>query len=187
MPIFAITVEISSILSDYYIGRCKGMHTNDPNVQELEQTIMKYKRTVYGIAMTQLKNKHEADDVFQEVFLLYFLKKPVFDNENAKRAWLIRTALNKCRQYNYGKWNSNTDKTFEPPDDRLADFESKYDSEIFDAVRGLPEGLREPLYLHCFLGLSVNETASLLGIKASTASMRLSRAKKILQGKMEGE
>lgn len=51
MPIFAITVEISSILSDYYIGRCKGMHTNDPNVQELEQTIMKYKRTVYGIAM----------------------------------------------------------------------------------------------------------------------------------------
>ena len=147
------------------------MHTNDPNVQELEQTIMKYKRTVYGIALTQLKNKHEADDVFQEVFLLYFLKKPVFDNENAKRAWLIRTALNKCRQYNYGKWNSNTDKTFEPPDDRLADFESKYDSEIFDAVRGLPEGLREPLYLHCFLGLSVNETASLLGIKASTASM----------------
>jgi RNA polymerase sigma-70 factor (ECF subfamily) len=163
------------------------MHTNDPNVQELEQTIMKYKRTVYGIALTQLKNKHEADDVFQEVFLLYFLKKPVFDNENAKRAWLIRTALNKCRQYNYGKWNSNTDKTFEPPDDRLADFESKYDSEIFDAVRGLPEGLREPLYLHCFLGLSVNETASLLGIRANTASMRLSRAKKILQRKMEGE
>ena len=32
------------------------MHTNDSNVQKLEQTIMKYKRTVYGIALTQLKN-----------------------------------------------------------------------------------------------------------------------------------
>ena len=75
------------------------MHTNDPNIQELEQTIMKYKRTVYGIALTQLKNKHEADDVFQEVFLLYYLKNPILDDENAKRAWLIRTALNKSRQY----------------------------------------------------------------------------------------
>jgi RNA polymerase sigma-70 factor (ECF subfamily) len=163
------------------------MHTDETAIKELEQTIMKYKRTVYGIALTQLKNKHEADDVFQEVFLLYYLKKPVFDDENAKRAWLIRTALNKCRQYNLGKWNSNTDKTFEPPEDRTADFESSYDSEIFEAVRELPEGLREPLYLHCFLGLSVNETASILGIKASTASMRLSKAKKILRSKTEGE
>lgn len=163
------------------------MHTDETAIKELEQTIMKYKRTVYGIALTQLKNKHEADDVFQEVFLLYYLKKPVFDDENAKRAWLIRTALNKCRQYNLGKWNSNTDKTFEPSEDRTADFESSYDSEIFEAVRELPEGLREPLYLHCFLGLSVNETASILGIKASTASMRLSKAKKILRSKTEGE
>lgn len=163
------------------------MHTEKTAIQELEQTITKYKRTVYGIALTQLKNKHEADDVFQEVFLLYYLKKPVFDDEKARRAWLIRTALNKCRQYNLGKWNRNTDKNFEPPEDRLADFESKYDSEIFEAVRELPEGLREPLYLHCFLGLSVNETASLLGIRANTASMRLSRAKKILRSKTEGE
>ena len=163
------------------------MHTDETAIKELEQTIMKYKRTVYGIALTQLKNKHEADDVFQEVFLLYYLKKPVFDDENAKRAWLIRTALNKCRQYNFGKWNSNTDKTFEPPEDRTADFESSYDSEIFEAVRELSEGLREPLYLHCFLGISVNETASILGIKASTASMRLSKAKKILRSKTEGE
>ncbi|SEK75187.1 RNA polymerase sigma factor [Ruminococcus albus] len=163
------------------------MHTEKTAIQELEQTITKYKRTVYGIALTQLKNKHEADDVFQEVFLLYYLKKPVFDDEKAKRAWLIRTALNKCRQYNLGKWNMNTDKNFEPTEDRTADFESKYDSEIIEAVRELPEYLREPLYLHCFLGLSVNETASLLGIRANTASMRLSRAKKILRSKTEGE
>ena len=39
------------------------MHTDETAIKELEQTIMKYKRTVYGIAMTQLKNKHEADDV----------------------------------------------------------------------------------------------------------------------------
>lgn len=54
------------------------MRRNDPAIQDLEMTMSKYKRTVYGIAVTQLNNRHEADDVFQEVFLLYFSKRPVF-------------------------------------------------------------------------------------------------------------
>ena len=69
------------------------MHKDDPGVQDLEKTICEYKNTVYGIALTMLINKSDADDVFQEVFLLYYLKQLSFDNEAAKKAWLIRTTV----------------------------------------------------------------------------------------------
>ena len=32
------------------------MNTKDPKIKELEETIYKYKRTVYGIALTMLDN-----------------------------------------------------------------------------------------------------------------------------------
>ena len=148
------------------------MQNKDPNINDLEQTIMKYKRTVYGIALTQLNSKHEADDVFQEVFLLYFVKKPDFDSENAKRAWLIRTTLYKCRQYNNSKWNTHTDKTNEPDENRLVDFESESDAELYAAVKQLPQKL--------------NECAQLLGVGVSAVSMRLKKAERILKERSEG-
>ena len=162
------------------------MQNKDPKIKDLEQTIMKYKRTVYGIALTQLNSKHEADDVFQEVFLLYFVKEPDFDSENAKRAWLIRTTLYKCRQYNNSKWNTHTDKTNEPDENRLVDFESESDAELYAAVKQLPQKLREAVYLHCFLGLSLNECAQLLGVGVSAVSMRLKKAERILKERSEG-
>ncbi len=162
------------------------MQNKDPKIIDLEQTIMKYKRTVYGIALTQLNNKHEADDVFQEVFLLYFVKELDFDNENAKRVWLIRTTLNKCRQYNNSKWNTHTDKTNEPDENKLVDFETEREAELYSAVKELPQKLREAVCLHCFLGLSLDECSELLGVGVSAVSMRLKKAERLLKERSEG-
>lgn len=161
------------------------MRRNDPAIQDLEMTMSKYKRTVYGIAVTQLNNRHEADDVFQEVFLLYFSKRPVFQNEEQKRAWLIRATVNKCRQYNFGKWNLHVDRTAEP--EISAEFESQADKELYAAVKELPQKLREAVYLHWFIGMNVGETADILGVRANTVSMRLAKAKKLLQKRLEEE
>ena len=161
------------------------MNTKDPKIQELENTIYKYKRTVYGIALTMLDNKNEADDVFQEVFLLYFSKDLTFDIEEKKKAWLIRTAVNKCRQYNSTKWNTNIDKSSELDVTAVVDLETAEDKKIFAAIKELPPEHRENIYLHYFLGLSVNEMASIFGVKANTVSTRLSKAKKLLHDRLE--
>ena len=49
------------------------MQTADSGIAELDisQIIQKYQNMVYGIALTQLKHRSEADDVFQDVFLTY--------------------------------------------------------------------------------------------------------------------
>ena len=161
------------------------MNAKDPKIQELEDTIYKYKRTVYGIAVTMLDNKNEADDVFQEVFLLYFSKDLTFDIEEKKKAQLIRTAVNKCRQYNSGKWNTNVDKSSALDVTAVVDLETAEDKKIFAAIKELPTEHRENIYLHYFLGLSVNEMASIFGVKANTVSTRLSKAKKLLHDRLE--
>lgn len=162
------------------------MHNDDPMTQDLENTMNEYKNTVYGIAITMLINKHEAEDVFQEVFLLYFVKQLRFDNEAAKKAWLIKVTINKCRQCNYSKWNRYIDKTTESDSAEVLKITDDNDKEIYSAVKALSYKLREAVYLHYFVGISVNETAEMLGVRANTVSMRLSKAKKLLRKRLEG-
>jgi len=59
------------------------MQTADSGIAELDisQIIQKYQNMVYGIALTQLKQRSEADDVFQDVFLTYHRKNPAFESE----------------------------------------------------------------------------------------------------------
>ncbi|MBR1422730.1 MAG: sigma-70 family RNA polymerase sigma factor [Ruminococcus sp.] len=159
------------------------MHKDDPRKQDLEKTMNEYKNTVYGITLTMLINKSEADDVFQEVFLLYFLKQPFFESPAAKKAWLIKVTINKCRQQNSSKWNMNVDKTDEF--DHGISLETQEDKDLYAAVRALPQKTREAVYLHYFIGLSVNETAEMLGVRANAVSMRLAKAKKLLQKRLE--
>ena len=50
--------------------------------ETISDVIQKYKNTVYGLAFTNTGNKHDAEDIFQEVFLLYFTKGVHFDNDS---------------------------------------------------------------------------------------------------------
>ena len=67
-----------------------------------ERAVMRYKDTVYGIAVTQLRSRQDADDAFQEVFMTYLTKAPEFSSDEHEKAWLIRTAVNICRRYRRG-------------------------------------------------------------------------------------
>ena len=162
------------------------MHMNDPKINELRDTITKYKRLVYSIAVTQLDNKYEADDVFQEVFLLYYQKELSFADETARRTWLIRTALNITRQFNRAKWHRHTDKSADI-DSLNISFASPQDKELMTAISELPHKIREAVCLHYLLGLSVRETGELLKVTPTAVSMRLIKARKLLKAWTEGE
>jgi len=58
--------------------------------KEIINIIERYKNTVFKVAYAYCKNRSDADDIFQEVFLRYFKKKPVFADEIHEKAWFIR-------------------------------------------------------------------------------------------------
>ena len=156
----------------------------NPNIRELERIINQYKKTVYGIAAAMLRNKSDADDVFQEVFLLYYKKNIAFETEAGRRAWLIRVTVNKCRQVNNSVWNTRVDKTDELEIVHEFAFTNE-ESEVFTAVSELEQKYRIPVILHYFQGLSVNEIADILGERGNTVSVRLNRARKLLKQRLE--
>ena len=62
--------------------------------KNLEFVMDRYGRTINGIISSMLCSPSERDDIFQEVFLLYYTKELYFEDEGARRSWLIRTAIN---------------------------------------------------------------------------------------------
>lgn len=45
---------------------------------DITKTILRNSDMVYRLAFAQMKNKEDADDVYQEVFYRYIKKQPVF-------------------------------------------------------------------------------------------------------------
>ena len=164
------------------------MHTNSSRTKDLEDAVERYKRLVYGIAVNELNSRTDADDVFQEVFLLYFRKAPEegFDSEQGRRSWLVKTTLNFCRRFNFSVWNTRVEKK-DPEELAEEIFEDETESSIFTAVKELPDKYRIPVYLYYFENMPVSDIAQTLSLKESTVQSRLLRARKKLKKHMEGE
>ena len=75
---------------------------------EASAVIEKYSDMVYRLAYARTGSRHDADDVYQEVFLRYFRKKPVFDSEEHRRAWLLRVTVNCSNTFLSSAWHRRT-------------------------------------------------------------------------------
>ena len=65
---------------------------------ELEKVMDRYQNMVYGLALARTGSTADAEDVFQEVFLAYFRTGKTFREEEHRKAWLLRTAVNMSRR-----------------------------------------------------------------------------------------
>ena len=69
-----------------------------------EQLIHDYGNTVYRLAYAQTRSQHDADDIFQEVFLRVTQHRPVFDSEDHEKAWILRVTLNCLKSHWRAAW-----------------------------------------------------------------------------------
>ena len=139
----------------------------------------KYKDTVYRIALNFFKNHYDADDIVQEVLLKFYMTDKTFENDEHVRNWLIRVAINQCKNVLRLPWRRRS-----VPLDELTgsiEFEYKEQNELFMQVMYLPEKYRVILYLFYYEEFSVKEISSLLKINESAVTTRLSRARKKLK------
>lgn len=163
------------------------MHTDSASVSELAQVMEKYKETVYGLALSHLCSRTEADDVFQEVFWLYHTKSPSFESESARKAWLVRATLNLCKKHNFNIWNTRVEKDPDAGADVAVSFGSREENEVWAAVMSLEAKYRIPVYLFYFEEMSAREIGKILGLTEAAVLKRLSRARKKLRTELEGD
>lgn len=131
--------------------------------------------TVYRVALGYLRSPQEAEDAVQTVFLK-LLEGGVEVFPGKERAFLTKITINHCKNVLSAARRHESVPLDEvelpiPPEDR----------ELLRAVMELPEKYRAVVTLHYFEGYSCQEIAQLLHTGASAVSMRLHRARGMLQ------
>jgi RNA polymerase sigma-70 factor (ECF subfamily) len=127
-----------------------------------------------------MKNKHDAEDVFQEVFIRYISKPRTFQSEEHRKAWLIRVTINRSRSF-WGEWFRNNT---EPLDHSIA-AQTEVESDLSEYLSLLPKKYRSVIHLFYYEELSVRQISEILGRQESTIRTQLTRARHILGENLE--
>ena len=152
--------------------------------QELSNAMKAYGDTVYRLALCRLQNAADAEDVYQDVFLRLLEQRAGRWDEEHLKAWLIRTALNRCADLGRLRQRRGTLSLEEVPE--MAHPLDEEAAELWDAVGRLPEKLRTAVHLFYGEGYESGEIGALLGVPAATVRGRLRRARAELRNLLGG-
>ena len=154
-------------------------------------------RMVYNLCLNQLRNKDEASEATQDVFVKVHEKLPGFKGDSSLRTWIHRIAINTCldrikaakrkKRSFFGISLSSEERTvevavFDHPGVRLEERETM--ERLFADIDALPENQRTALLLKGTEGLSMEEVAEVMGLSAKAVESLLSRARANLKGRM---
>ena len=151
------------------------------NRKEIENVIEKYSDMVYRIALTRCGTIENAEDIYQDVFIKFSEKMPVFESEEHEKAWFVRVTLNLSKNLKLSAWNKkviNLDENIE--------FETKEENDVFSVVCELPINYKTVIYLMYYEGYKVKEIAKIMRKQEGTIKTWLYRAREILKNKLEG-
>lgn len=148
----------------------------------LEEFLEIYGDLVYRIALQNMRNKADAEDLTQDVYMKILQKMPSFDDVKSQRAWIIRVCINACKD----RWRymriRRTIEIIEPYE--ISD-EDPPDYGLIYEVMKLPHKYRNVIYLFYYEDMSVNEISQIMNKKEATILTQLHRARKLLKGQLE--
>ena len=144
----------------------------------LEQSLARYGHSVMSLAFTYLKNRFDAEDVAQDVFLTYYLKAPQFTSEQKERSWLMTVTVNRCKSV----LRDLRRRDVELPED--LSYLPKYEGDLMQAMLDLDEKYRVALHLHYYEGYSLAEIGRMLHCSVSTVGSRLTRGREKLKERL---
>lgn len=161
------------------------------NVHEeaIQHMMDAYGTAVLRMCYAFLKDYALAEDAAQDTFIKAFRKMDSFHGENSmsEKAWLMRIAVNTCKDYRRTAWFRHVDRRVQAEEVPLMQYlPDQTDQALMEAVFSLPVKLKEVLLLYYFQGLSSNEVEQALHISRSTFFLRLKKAKQKLRGVLEG-
>ena len=142
-----------------------------------EAAIYTYGEMVYRLALIQMKNRSEADDVY----------KDRIRSEEHLKAWLLRVTLNCCKKEFDKAFRRNTVAM-----EKECKSEESYEMEmpgnpVYEAVLALPENYKSVVHLFYYEQYSVREIGKILEVSESVVKTRLYRGREMLKEALKGE
>jgi RNA polymerase sigma-70 factor (ECF subfamily) len=152
--------------------------------------IKRYNQRLYRVARAVLDDDTEAEDVVQQTYIHALTHLSEFRGDARFSTWLTRIALNEALTRRRQKRTAVDIETLEAmtapfcarradPEEATAIAEIRH---LLDrAVDGLPESFRIVFIMRDVEGMSIEETALLLGLRPETVKTRLYRARRLLR------
>lgn len=150
---------------------------------DVEETINKYSDLLYKTSFLMLKNQQDSEDIVQETFIAYIKNNPELNDEEHKKAWLLKVAQNKCKNL----LKSHKIRAYVPFDnvEEVIPGEEKElyeeDSSELLAISNLSYKYKSVITLYYIENYSIEETAKILDISVSAVKMRLKRGREKLK------
>lgn len=146
-----------------------------------------YEKEVLKVCCIYLQDLSLAEDAAQETFFKAFRAMDRFRGESSEKTWLMRIAINTCKDIRRGAWFRHTDRSVSL--DKLPEpaVPPQADSILITLeVMRLPVREREAVLLRYYQNMTLAEVAQVLGISATAVAKRLKKAHEHLDPVLKG-
>jgi RNA polymerase sigma-70 factor (ECF subfamily) len=149
--------------------------------QELEELFREHWQLVYRTALSVLRNRHDAEDVLQNLFLKLFERELPVDLTKNPAGYLYRAAVNASLNLVRSRKNEVVTANFHslqaPISDAATDSESGREEKLLHAITQLNTKAAEILILRYAHNYSDAEIGKLLGKSRGHVAVTLYRAR----------
>ncbi|GAA4921960.1 RNA polymerase sigma-70 factor (ECF subfamily) [Actinomycetospora succinea] len=161
------------------------------SAEAFEVLITRHQDRIFRIALRVLGNRHDAEDVMQDVLIQLWTGLAGFAGTSAFTTWLHRVVVNRClsrarsvRRTETVPGPSEAGHPTTPAAGRQVQDQAEL-AVAAHAVAGLPDDQRSVFVLCQLEGLSYREVAVILRLPETTVRGRLARARERLAQAME--
>lgn len=153
--------------------------------EDVKKAIYTYSDSIKRICILYLKSPQDTEDIMQNVFLKYAMHDKPFETEEHRKAWLMKVAVNACRDLLKSFYRKKIALTDVIPE--MAADEDSQDGYVLKAVLSLPAKYKEVIYLKYFEGYDGGEIAQITGRKVNSVYKLLDRGRDMLAQRLGGD
>lgn len=148
-----------------------------------EELYTLYANDVLRVSYYYLGDRQKAEDVTQDVFVKLLTSAPELV-PGKEKAWLLKVALNRCRDLWRASWARRV--VLGSPMIDIAPAPGAIDEhleqqELMNAIKKLPSDFREVILLFYYQDMGISEISAMMNVPEGTISSRLSRGRKKLE------
>ena len=159
----------------------KSLLRTDKDISEIYE---RHVDMIYLVCSAYMKNPADTEDMTQDTFISLMKWNGEFQSAEHEKAWLLRTAINLCKNSLLHWWRKRADIAAH---ENLPSENQFVIDETLQAIMDLPNRYKSVILLHYYEGYKTDEIAEILKKPSSTIRNHLREARKILKGVLENE
>ena len=158
-----------------------GMSMKNLTDTEYELIVNESFKLLYSIAYNYTRDSLASEDIVQETFIKFYLRRNTFKSKEHIKNWLIRVVINSS--INVLKHNKKVVLVNEKQIDNSLDtsFVNEKCEDIYNSICLLKDNYRKVIVLYYYENYSIKEIANILKISEKNVTVRLTRARQKLK------